>query len=125
QDRALFNPAAFAIPKPGTFGNLPRNFLRGPHYRQVDMTLTRKFPLRESTNFEFRAELFNVFNLTNFAVPPSTLSPTLGTAQGQFQPGQPLSFAAGSAFGTVASTVERSVGLGTNRQIQFALRLNF
>lgn len=125
QDRTLFNPAAFAIPKPGTFGNLPRSFLRGPVFRQFDLILNRKFPFAETRNLEFRAEIFNIFNLTNFAAPPSTLGPALGTAAGQFQPGQPLSFTGSSAFGIMTSTVERSVGLGTNRQIQFALRLNF
>jgi hypothetical protein len=125
QDRSLFNPAAFALPKPGTFGNLPRNFLRGPNFRQFDIIVDRKFPFAESRNIEFKAEFFNIFNLTNFAAPPSTLGPTLGTAAGQFQPGQPLSFSGSSAFGIVTSTVERSVGLGTNRQIQFALRMNF
>jgi hypothetical protein len=125
QDRTLFNPAAFAIPKPGTFGNLPRNYLRGPKFRQIDFTLSRKFPFAETRNIEFRTEIFNIFNLTNFAAPPSTLSPALGTAAGQFQPGQPLSFTGSSAFGTMTSTVERSVGLGTNRQIQFALKVNF
>jgi hypothetical protein len=124
-DRTIFNPAAFAIPKPGTFGNLPRNFLRGPIFRQVDFILNKKFPIAERSNVEFRTEIFNVFNLTNFAAPPGTLTPALGTAAGQFQPGQPLSFTGSSAFGTMTSTVERSVGLGTNRQIQFALRLNF
>jgi hypothetical protein len=125
QDRTVFNPAAFAIPKPGTFGNLPRNFLRGPKFRQVDIILGRKFPIGEKANIEFRGELFNIFNLTNFSPAPATLAPALGTASGQFQPGQPLSFTGSSAFGTMTSTVERSVGLGTNRQIQFALRINF
>jgi len=125
QDRTLFNPAAFAIPKPGTFGNLPRNFLRGPNFRQFDLIVNRKFPFAETRNVEFRAEIFNIFNLSNFAAPPSTLGPALGTSSGQFQPGQPLSFTGSSAFGIVTSTVERSVGLGTNRQIQFALRVNF
>ena len=125
QDRTLFNPAAFAIPKPGTFGNLPRNFLRGPKFRQFDLILNRRFPFAENRNVEFRTEIFNIFNLANFAAPPATLTPALGTAAGQFQPGQPVSFTGSSAFGTMTSTVERSVGLGTNRQIQFALRLNF
>jgi hypothetical protein len=125
QDRTIFNPAAFAIPKPGTFGNTPRNFLRGPKFRQVDFVLDRKFPFAENRSLEFRTEIFNVFNLTNFAPASALLGPTLGTAAGQFQPGQPLSFSGSSAFGTMVSTVERSVGLGTNRQIQFALRLNF
>jgi hypothetical protein len=125
-DRKLLNPAAFAVPKPGTFGNLPRNYLRGPNFRQFDMILNRKFPLKEAANLEFRAEVFDIFNLTNFAAPPSVLSATLGTAAGQFQPGTPLTAAGGNAsFGVLASTVERSVGLGTNRQIQFAMKLNF
>ena len=124
-DRTLFNPAAFAVPKPGTFGNIPRNYLRGPHFRQVDLILNKKFPIAETRNIEFRTEVFNVFNLTNFAAPASLLAATLGTASGQFQPGAPLSFSGNSTFGLETSTVERSVGLGTNRQIQFALRINF
>src|SRR5207244_1445631 len=80
QDRTLFNPAAFAVPRPGTFGNLPRNFLRGPHFRQIDLILDRKFLFAETRNLEFRAEFFNNFNLTNFPAPPGTLSPALGTA---------------------------------------------
>jgi hypothetical protein len=125
QDRTLFNPPAFAIPKPGTFGNVPRNFLRGPKFRQIDLILSKRFPFAENRNIEFRSEIFNIFNLTNFAAPPGLLGPALGTAAGQFQPGQPLSFTGSTAFGTMTSTVERSVGLGTNRQIQFALRVNF
>lgn len=124
-DRRLLNPAAFAIPKPGTFGNFPRNGARGPKFRQIDLTVSKKFAIAEQRNVEFRTEVFNIFNFTNFGVPPGTLSPTLGTGNNQFQPGQPLSSAAGAAFGIVSSTVEKSVGLGTNRQIQFALRLNF
>jgi len=123
--RNFFNPAAFAIPKPGAFGNIPRNYLRGPLFRQADLILNRKFPLGEAKNLEFRTEMFNVFNLTNFAAPPSTLAGTLGTAAGQLQPGQALTSAGNAAFGVITSTVERSVGLGTNRQIQFALKLNF
>ena len=96
-------------------------------FRQFDLIVNRKFPFAETRNVEFRAEIFNIFNLANFAAPPSTLGPALGTStsSGQFQPGQPLSTAGSSAFGIVTSTVERSVGLGTNRQIQFALRVNF
>ena len=33
--------------------------------------------------------------------------------------------AAAGTFGTITSTVGRTVGLGTSRQVQFALRLNF
>jgi outer membrane receptor protein involved in Fe transport len=125
-DRSLLNPAAFAIPAPGTFGNLPRNALRGPNFRQFDMILNKRIRLTENTNLEFRTEVFNIFNFTNFANPSSTLNNALGTGANQLQPGQPFTqAAAGSTFGLLRQTVERTVGLGTNRQIQFALRLNF
>ena len=38
---------------------------------------------------------------------------------------QPYSAAAAGTFGTITSTVGRTVGLGTSRQVQFALRVNF
>jgi hypothetical protein len=138
-DRNLINPAAFSIPGPGTYGDLPRNALRGPNFRQLDLVFNKRFAITESTNIEFRTEIFNIFNFTNFAVPSSTLNNalpnvTLGTngvgvlAPGGLQPGATNGFTqsqAGGAFGLLRQTVERTVGLGTNRQIQFALRLNF
>ena len=125
KDRTILNPAAFAIPKPGTFGNLVRNQIHGPRFVQQDLIVAKKFAIRESANIEFRAEVFNLFNITNFSNPPAQLPNTFG-AGATLQPGQPFFAAlAGSAFGVVNRTVERTVGLGTNRQIQFALRLNF
>jgi len=41
------NPAAFAVPQPGTFGNLSRNELRGPGFAQVDTTITKQFSITE------------------------------------------------------------------------------
>lgn len=125
QDRTILNPAAFAIPKAGTFGNLVRNELHGPGFTQFDMILAKKFAITETVNVEFRTELFNLFNVTNFANPPATLPNVLGTGTNQLQPGQPFTAAAAGTFGIVNRTVERTVGLGANRQIQFALRLNF
>ena len=125
--RTYINPAAFTTPKPGTFGNFPRNGLHGPSVRQADLILNRKFRTSESTNFEFRTEFFNVFNVTNYANPASTLPNALGTAAGLLQPGQPFAGTTSGigTFGKIGSTVERSVGLGTSRQIQFALKFNF
>jgi hypothetical protein len=126
-DRNLLNPAAFTIPAPGTFGDLPRNALRGPHFRQVDFIFNKRFPITETVRLEFRTEIFNAFNRTNFALPSSALNvglPTLGNLG--LQPGQAYTQnAAGSTFGLLRQTAERTVGLGTNRQIQFALRLTF
>jgi len=73
-DRLILNPAAFATPAPGTFGNVPRNFLRGPNFRQFDLVLNRRIRFSESTNLEFRTEVFNIFNHTNFDIPGSRLN---------------------------------------------------
>jgi len=136
-DRNFLNPAAFAIPAAGTFGSLPRNALKGPGFSQFDLIFNKRFKFSETVNLEFRTEIFNILNHANFANPPSTLNvalPTLtfNTTANAFvlgsglQPGQGLTqSAAGSTFGLLRQTVERTVGLGTNRQIQFALRLNF
>jgi hypothetical protein len=125
-DRNFLNPAAFAIPKVGAFGNLPRNAFKGPVFAQVDMIFAKRFAVTEGTSVEFRAELFNVLNHANFANPASTLANALGTGNNQLQPGQPFTqAAAGSTFGLLRQTVERTVGLGTSRQIQFALRFGF
>ena len=136
-DRNILNPAAFSTPAPGTFGNVPRNFLRGPNFSQFDLVFNKRFRVTETTNLEFRTEIFNVFNHANFNIPGSRLNlalPTVSQTGGVYtfsttnvvQPGQPYTAgAAGGSFGLLTSTVERTVGLGTNRQIQFALRLNF
>jgi hypothetical protein len=124
----FLNPAAFATPLPGTWGNLERNSLHGPGFNQVDMMISKHFG--GARNFEFRAEIFNLFNSANFSNPNATLPnalPTTATSEAnKVQPGQPFTAgAAGSAFGQLTSTVGRTVGLGTARQIQFAFRLNF
>jgi hypothetical protein len=147
-DRNFINPAAFAIPTAGTFGNFPRNELSGPNFRQFDLTLSKKFRITETMNFEFRTEIFNVLNTANFTNPSVTLSNSLptfsavnptaanglaapiftinATSATVVQPGQAYTQdAAGSTFGLLRSTVGRTVGLGTNRQIQLAFRFNF
>ena len=87
-------------------------------------------------NLEFRTEIFNIFNRANFDIPGSRLNlalPTVALAGGIYtisgnnvQPGTAYAQgAAGGTFGLLRQTVVRDVGLGTSRQIQFALRLNF
>jgi hypothetical protein len=137
-DRSILNPAAFAAPAPGTFGNVPRNALRGPNFKQFDLILNKRFKFSETRSIEFRTEVFNLFNRTNFDIPGSRLNlalPTVSQSGGIYtisssgsvvQPGQPYTAsAAGGTFGLLRQTVVRDVGLGTSRQIQFALRLNF
>lgn len=141
-DRNFLNPAAFTAPAPGTFGDLPRNALVGPKFLQADLILNRKFRFHERFNMEFRTEIFNILNHANFSNPASVLGNPLPTFtvtaasggnqafytlnSGFLQPGDPFTQPrAGTAFGLLRSTLERTVGLGTNRQIQFALRFNF
>ncbi|HKB13341.1 MAG TPA: TonB-dependent receptor [Vicinamibacterales bacterium] len=125
----FLNPAAFSTPAPGTFGDLERGLLHGPNFRQFDLVVSKHFPIGGVRNFEFRAEFFNLFNASNFSNPVATLPnalPTNATTEAnKVQPGQPYTAAAAGTFGTITSTVGRTVGLGTSRQIQFALRLNF
>jgi hypothetical protein len=75
------------IPPPG----IGKNSFPGPHYRDVDITIAKKFGLPnmrvlgDNANLEFKADLLNVFNITN--IEPSSIStniqaPNLGQASG-------------------------------------------
>jgi hypothetical protein len=131
--RIFLNPAAFATPKPGTFGNLERNSIHGPRMHQVDVVLAKRVGNSRGPNGELRMEIFNIFNTTNFALPPATLPNALpnsstgdtATQANRVQPGQPFNAAAAGSWGILNSTVANTVGLGTNRQVQLAFRLNF
>ena len=63
----MYNPSAFAAPRGLTFGNTPRNFLSNPKRTNFDMALYKRFAIKESVAFEFRAEAFNVFNHIEYA----------------------------------------------------------
>jgi hypothetical protein len=125
----FLNPAAFATPAPGTYGNLERNSIHGPNFRQADMFFAKHIPTGGRSSAEFRVEVFNVFNTVNFSNPVGTLPQAIPTATlteaNRVQPGQPYSTAAAGTFGRLTSTVGRTVGLGTPRQVQFALRMSF
>jgi Carboxypeptidase regulatory-like domain len=64
-----FNPAAFALPAPGTFGNMSRNNLEGPSFFDWDASAIKTFPIHESQALEFRFEMFNAPNHPNWASP--------------------------------------------------------
>ena len=98
------NPAAFAMPKVGTFGNCGRNTIYGPNFRNVDFSMLKETKLGE-TRLEFRAEFFNIFNHPAFAQPDTTF----GT------PG----------FGKIFNTLGNTLGAGTSRQVQFGLKFSF
>ena len=117
------NGAAVADPTCGQptvlctdFGNVGRNVLRGPKQTNVDFSIIKRFPIRESKNIEFRAEFFNLFNQVNLAnpisnfnaVPKDSIDQNTGRIIGD--PGE---------FGRVNSTSNNP------RLIQFALKFNY
>jgi hypothetical protein len=66
------NPAAFADAAAGTFGDTGRNAYIGPGYGDVDFSIFKNTPLiGERVTTQFRVEMFNLFNRTNFASPIS------------------------------------------------------
>jgi len=100
------NPAAFALPAAGTYGNAGRNRFRGPGLWQADLGVAKKFRLSERLNLDFRTELFNLFNRAQY--------------------GNPISSRNSSTFGSILVTAnDGATGTGTSRQVQFMLRLNF
>ncbi len=64
-----FDPAAFAMPSYGSFGNAGRNIISGPGLANVDFSLLKNAALGESANLQFRAEFFNLTNTPNFLNP--------------------------------------------------------
>jgi hypothetical protein len=111
------NPAAFATPQPGTFGNLPRNYLRGPGFWQVDLMLSKDFRFATTQGLQLRVEIFNIANRLNYENPAATLPN--GT------PGAAITDAQAGTFGYMLGPLNRTVGLGTARQTQISLRYSF
>jgi hypothetical protein len=71
-----YNPAAFALPAiaPGqvyatTWGNAGRGSLRGPAFYDTDFSIFKDFKFKERGQLELRAEIFNLFNTPQFALP--------------------------------------------------------
>ncbi len=73
-----FDTAAFSLPPFGSFGNSERNSLEGPGYRNLNLGIIKLIPLGDA-RLQLRAEIFNLFNRTNFDLPDAFLgSPTFG-----------------------------------------------
>lgn len=69
-----FDTSAFAQPAAFTFGNCGYNTLRGPEYKSMNMSVFRSFPFGTAQRLEFRLEVFNLFNWTNFSFPGSSVA---------------------------------------------------
>src|SRR5579871_485917 len=63
------NPAAFCNPSdPGCGGGpVSRNKFPGPNFKDVDLSVIKNIPITERFKLQLRADMFNMFNRTNFA----------------------------------------------------------
>ncbi len=103
--------AVMVPPAQGTYGNMLRDELRGLPFHVTDFSVNKTWTFKERYGAEFRAEAFNVFNSTEYAVPTANLG-------------------APATFGKISATPDVSkgnplVGSGGPRAIQLALRLSF
>ncbi len=69
---------AFAMPALYTLGNGGRNILRADSLRQIDISVSKQIPITESKRFEFRGEIFNLFNHPVFSGPGTNIDQTSG-----------------------------------------------
>lgn len=93
-----FNPANFSTPPANApFGSSPRNAVSSFAFWQLDMGLTKDFPLAEKAKLQFRAEAFNLANRTNFSDPNINLGTTFGVTTSSF-PARELQVAAKIIF---------------------------
>jgi hypothetical protein len=72
--KAWLNSGAFATPSAGQFGTMKKNTFGAPNYVNFDTVLARRFKITETSNLQFRAEYFDVFNHTNFLSPGTSLA---------------------------------------------------
>jgi hypothetical protein len=94
-----FDTGVFKMPAPFTFGTSGRNVVFAAGTSVVDFSLTKEMTLKDNTRLQFRSEVFNLFNHTNFADVPGRIAFTSG-------------------FGRYTSAENP-------RQVQFALKLLF
>jgi hypothetical protein len=100
------NAAAFVLPAAGTWGNAGRDLVRAPGIWQLDLSLQKRFQIREHASISFRAEAFNIFNRAQYGSPVVSLP--------------------GANFGLIQSSYNSNpTGSGTPREIQLMLRVDF
>jgi hypothetical protein len=102
------NGAAIVPPAQGTYGTTPRDVLRGKPFNNLDFSAIKNWTLKERYGIQFRAEFFNVFNRTSYALPASN-------------PAVP------NTFGLSTATINSApiIGSGGPRKIQLALKFSF
>jgi hypothetical protein len=110
-----FDPNAFVVQPAGFLGTASRNMLQAPGQATVDFSITKEFPLSalgEDGRLEFRTEVFNLLNRTNYAWPIA--GQAVYTGDETRSSTTPLA---------TAGSIEKT--LTDARQLQFALKLIF
>jgi hypothetical protein len=108
-----FKLTDFVQPSWGTLGNQHYSQFYGPHQKRLDFSIFKTFPIKENIKLEFRTEVFNLFNQTNFGQPTSSIAYT--------------STGAINLSGTRVTTgeINSTNGNWNPREIQFGLKVLF
>ncbi|MBI4441794.1 MAG: TonB-dependent receptor [Acidobacteria bacterium] len=107
-----YDPCAFEAPPPGTIGNLGRNTIIAPRVVNLDISLQREFLLDAKRRLQFRADIFNWPNHTNFN---RNLASSIVVFSGL----------SGNTARRNSTAARIGSAATTSRQIQFALRFSF
>jgi hypothetical protein len=107
------NGTAISPAGQGTYGDMPRNVLRGQPTKETDINITKSWKFRERLTAQYRAEIFNVFNAVEYATPYLTTNSNLAS---------PTNF--GRSLNT-PNTFSFIFGSGGPRTMQMALKLIF
>jgi hypothetical protein len=111
----IYNPAAFGLPTGLTFGNVGRNTLNYPGRLNFDFGTVKRFAINERAGFEFKWEVFNLFNHTQFDQIDNQGQGTNGIAMDTATPGANLD----------SSNFLHLTGAHAPRRMQFGLRFYF
>jgi hypothetical protein len=107
------NSSCFTLEPVGTLGNVGRNTLVGPRFFNLDFSLIKNTRITERVSAQFRAEFFNIANITDFVNPGASLYFTGLGLPGGGDAGIP-----NPTYGWITGTVPNS-----QREIQFAVKL--
>ena len=101
----------------------------GPGYAETDIGLTKITKITERVSLIFKAEIFNIFNHSNFSVPggsgsgPTIINPGVGCGPTSTPASSPGCFAPAGA--SITSLVGSGGLPDVARQTQFSLKLQF
>jgi hypothetical protein len=114
------NLNAFQLQPLGVPGNESHDQLLGPQQRNLDFSLFKDFQLKERMKLQFRAEVYNLTNTENFALPNVAITKWLPNSSGVVGTGS-LPSTVGNSFGQITAS---NAALNP-RLFQFALKLIF